>query len=71
MEKIFHVRYWDYTDKPFNVNGHICLLSTLAWGLFSILLVRFVNPPIENLVRGIPEEISEISAYIYNCFYYY
>ena len=68
MEKIFHVRYWDYTDKPFNVNGHICLLSTLAWGLFSILLVRFVNPPIENLVRGIPEEISEISAYIITVF---
>ncbi|WP_195986422.1 putative ABC transporter permease [Clostridium sp. D53t1_180928_C8] len=68
MEKIFHIRYWDYTDKPFNVNGHICLLSTLAWGLFSILLVRFVNPPIENWIIGIPEEISEISAYIITVF---
>ena len=29
MERIFHVRYWDYSDKPFNINGHICLLSSL------------------------------------------
>ena len=27
MESIFHVRYWDYSNKPFNINGHICLLS--------------------------------------------
>ena len=26
MERIFHVRYWDYSDKPFNINGHICLI---------------------------------------------
>ena len=25
MEKLFHMRYWDYSDKPLNVNGHICL----------------------------------------------
>lgn len=64
MEKLFHVRYWDYTKEPFNINGHICLISSLAWGIFSMLLVRVVNPNIESLVTIIPERISEIVSYI-------
>lgn len=68
MEKVFHVRYWDYTKEPFNINGHICLTSSLAWGVFSVLLVRFVNPPIENLIKLIPEVISEVSAYVITIF---
>ena len=68
MERLFHVRYWDYSEKPFNINGHICLSSTLAWGFFSILLVRFVNPPIGNLIRYIPGEILEIGSYIITIF---
>ena len=68
MEKVFHVRYWDYTKEPFNINGHICLTSSLAWGVFSVLLVRFVNPPIENLIKFIPEVISEVSAYVITIF---
>lgn len=64
MEKLFHVRYWDYSKEPFNINGHICLISSLAWGVFSVLLVRFVNPSIASLVIVIPERISEIISYI-------
>ena len=68
MEKLFHVRYWDYTKDPFNINGHICLISSLAWGVFSVLLVWFVNPNIESLVIIIPERISEIISYIITVF---
>ena len=64
MDKLFHVRYWDYTKEPFNINGYICLISSLTWGVFSVLLVRFVNPNIESLVTIIPHGISEIISYI-------
>ena len=37
MEKLFHVRYWDYSNQKLNLNGHICLTSSLAWGVFSVL----------------------------------
>ena len=40
----------------------------MAWGVFSVLLVRFVNPPIEYLINNIPDEILEISAYIITVF---
>ena len=54
MEKIFKVRYWDYSKHRFNLNGHICLSSSIAWGFFSILLVRFVHPPIGQLLTWLP-----------------
>lgn len=54
MERIFKVRYWDYSKQRFNLNGHICLTSSIAWGFFSILLVRFLHPPIARLLARVP-----------------
>ena len=54
MERIFKVRYWDYSNHRFNLNGHICLSSSIAWGFFSILMVRFIHPPIARLLARIP-----------------
>lgn len=54
MERIFKVRYWDYSSQKFNLNGHICLTSSVAWGFFSILMVRFIHPPIARLLAQIP-----------------
>ena len=54
MERIFKVRYWDYSKQRFNLNGHICLSSSIAWGFFSILLVRFIHPPIARLLARVP-----------------
>ena len=56
MERIFHVRYWDYSDDAFNINGYICLGCTLVWGVFSVLMVRFINPPIEKVVFMLSKE---------------
>jgi uncharacterized membrane protein len=57
MEALFKVRYWDYSDKPFNYKGHICLGSTLTWGFFTIMMTHVVHKPIEAWVLSIPEKI--------------
>ena len=54
MERLFKVRYWDYSQKKFNLDGHICLSSSIAWGFFSILLVKFIHPPIARLLADVP-----------------
>jgi uncharacterized membrane protein len=59
MERLFHVRYWDYSKQPLNVNGHICLGVSLAWGVFSILLVHFLHSPVEQLVFAIPPRSAD------------
>ncbi|MCM1201511.1 MAG: hypothetical protein NC312_09790 [Bacteroides fragilis] len=64
METLFHIRYWDYSDKKFNFQGHICLSSTLAWGFFTILMTRVIHRPIERFVMGIPGNILYYTAFL-------
>lgn len=54
METLFKIRYWDYSDQPFNFQGHVCLGTSLAWGGLTILMTRFVHKPVEMLVLAIP-----------------
>lgn len=46
MEALFKVRYWDYSTEFMNLNGYICLKSTLCWGVMTALLVYVIHPPI-------------------------
>ena len=54
MERIFKMRYWDYSNQPCNLNGYICLTSSIGWAGFSWLLVRVIHPPIDRLLRDVP-----------------
>lgn len=63
MECMFHVRYWDYRNMKFNVKGYICPLATLCWGGFSILMVKVIHVPIEDLVLKIPITVTDILAF--------
>ncbi len=44
MFRLFHARWWDYSDKPFNLGGYICLEFSIFWGLGTVLAVRVVHP---------------------------
>ena len=63
MERLFNVKYWDYSNQKFNLNGYICLTSSLGWGLFSVLLVKLVHVPIEEAVLKIPTLLAEVIAF--------
>ena len=54
MEGLFKVRYWDYTNRKFNFQGHICLAATIVWGVFTVLLTNFIHKPVENMVLSMP-----------------
>lgn len=64
MEKLFKVRYWDYSNQKCNLNGYICLSSSIAWGFFSILLVRFIHPPIAHLLGDVPSWLVDPLALV-------
>lgn len=51
MEAIFHVKYWDYSEHRFQFQGRICLQSSLAWGVLSVLLIFVFQPPINSLLE--------------------
>lgn len=54
MEALFKMRYWDYSNRFLNFQGHICLRSSLTWGLFTVLMTRVIQRPIENMMYRIP-----------------
>lgn len=64
MEKMFHVRYWDYTGKPLNLNGHICALSSFAWGLFSVALTLYMHNPIERFALSMNQNLLEVIVFL-------
>ena len=48
MERLFKMKYWDYSNQRFNVKGYICLSSSIAWGFLTILLTEVIHRPIER-----------------------
>ncbi len=44
MEKLFRVRWWDYSEKPININGRICMSSAISFGIAGIFIVEFITP---------------------------
>ena len=49
MEAVFKVRYWDYSTEKFNLNGYICLWTSIVWGALSLAMNYLIHKPIESL----------------------
>ena len=49
MEKLFKARWWDYSDRKYNINGRICLDNLVAFGLLGLLMMYFINPFFVNI----------------------
>ena len=64
MESLFHVRYWDYSHLKFNIKGYICPVASLCWGVFSIMMVKVVHIPIEEVILKIPMTIADGLAFV-------
>lgn len=56
MEKIFKVRWWDYSNKKFNLNGRICLETMIPFGILAILVINFIQPNIEKMVSNLSKD---------------
>ncbi|CDA30292.1 putative membrane protein [Clostridium sp. CAG:492] len=44
MEKIYKARWWDYSQKKFNINGRVCLGTIIPFGLLGLLIIYILNP---------------------------
>ena len=56
-ELIFHIKWWDYSDQMFNINGRICILFSLFWGLLAIYLMSDINPRIDKFIDFVKSKI--------------
>ena len=59
LDALFHARWWDYRDKPFNFRGYICLEFSIIWGLGICFVVKEVHPALSGAALGlVPERIG-------------
>lgn len=58
LEKIFHNKWWDYSNMPLNLNGYVCLLFSLIWGVACVIIVDFIHPVVQKGLSWIPVSIG-------------
>ncbi len=63
MELIFHARWWDYFDQPFNLDGRICLTTSILWGLLATIVVYIIQPKLKAYIRGLPQKFKTTLAH--------
>lgn len=62
MIKLFGAFWWDYSRKPFNYKGIICLESSIAWGFLGLFFFKFLNGFVSQLVDVVPIGLERLVA---------
>ena len=52
--KVYHIRWWDYSNMKFNLGGYICPQFSLLWGLGSVLMIKVVHPLLARCSNPMP-----------------
>ncbi len=69
MEVIFKARWWDYSNKKFNINGRICIDNLIAFGVLGLLVVYVINPVLTNWINILTEKTINIFTIILGIVY--
>lgn len=64
MEKIFHAKWWDYSNNRYNIHGRVCAMASLFWGFLSILMIEVLHPLLNRFINWFPREVGEFVGYI-------
>lgn len=62
MEKAFHARWWDYSQKPMNLNGRVWIGNLMLFGLASVVIVLWLDPLYFRIIEGCPPSVLRFSA---------
>ncbi len=64
VERIYHERWWDYTEVKLNLDGYICLPMSALWGILSVVVVNWGNLCLTELFGWIPEIAGQIAIWV-------
>lgn len=62
LEVLFHTKWWDYSQRKFNLHGRICLAGAVTFGVMGTLICHFVHPPLEQAILSLPYKTACIVA---------
>lgn len=69
QEMLLGSRSWDYSDKPFNINGRICLLYSVFWGLLGVIWIKNIYPRMAKWILKIPNRAGKIITWVLTVFF--
>jgi uncharacterized membrane protein len=58
LEVIFHKTWWDYTNYYFQLNGRICLVAALLFGVLGVLLINYIHPFVKKRTDKITKHMK-------------
>ncbi|MFV0247285.1 MAG: putative ABC transporter permease [Mycoplasmatales bacterium] len=65
MEKLFNMRWWDYSDQKYNINGRVCLLNSILFGILCLVVTYLINPVVVNIINSIDLKVQKDIADIF------
>lgn len=69
MEKIFHLRWWDYSNKKININGRVCLNTIIPFGILGMIILHWTNPFFIDKLNALSSNKLNIVFYIFLVIY--
>ena len=63
-ELIYGVKWWDYSYLPFNINGRVCLIFSLMWGLLGVYFVSHFQPKVDKFLNKINKKFLDVTTVI-------
>lgn len=71
MEIVFGHVAWDYTNMPLNINGRVCFLYSLFWGVLGVLWAKLISPGFKTLLDRMELKPKKILFWIIFVFFLY
>ncbi len=69
MEKIFKARWWDYSERRFNINGRICLETLIPFGIAGMFIIYIANPFFLKYINLLPDIAVHIFSVVFLTLY--
>ena len=64
QELVFGSVAWDYSNVPLNINGRVCLLYSVFWGILGIAWIKLIYPPMAKLIGKLPVKLAEYKIHL-------
>lgn len=58
LELLYHKKWWDYSERRFNIKGYVCLQFSVIWGILCLFVYDVIHPGISYIIRKIPHNIG-------------
>ena len=69
QELVVGSRSWDYSNVPLNINGRICLLYSLFWGVLGVVWIKKIYPVVSEWILKIPNKVGKPLTWVILLFF--